>query len=200
MSNTSATGGYLFPLPPPAPAPIEGQSFNRFLNEVVVGISGLPGSFVRPRWQPEPANVPNLNEDWLSFGIQSKRADTYAVELHDGSGDGSDEIQRHETVEVLLSFYGPNADANLEIFREGLQVAQNREVFQLNAMGQTETGDAITIPALVKERWYYRVDMTWIFRRQIRRIYPVLNLLSFDGTLNADGSIEIIDGISVVSA
>jgi len=172
---------------------MEGQTLNRFLNEVMVGLTGLPGKMVRPRWQPEPANVPGLNENWLAFGVMRKIPDTYAVELHycDNElippGRGYDELQRHETFEILLSFYGPDADSNVEIFRDGLQIAQNREVFQNNAMGLVETGEALTIPALVKERWYYRVDITMIMRRQIRRIYPVFNLLSFDGDLRANG-------------
>lgn len=187
---TSATGGFL--LPAASPAPKEGQTLNRFLNEIMVGLTGLPGKMVRPRWQREPANIPEIDENWLAFGVMRRIPDTYAVELHysesslDPPGAGNDELQRHETFEMLLSFYGPDADSNLEIFREGLQIAQNREVFQNNAMGLVETGEALTIPSLVKEQWYYRVDMTMTMRRQIRRNYPVFNLLSFVGGLEAN--------------
>ena len=146
-----------------------------------MGLTGLPGNMVRPRWQPEPANIPDFGVDWCAFGIQRKLPDTYAQVQHDSTGEGTDKLQRHETVEILLSFYGPNADMSLELLREGLQIAQNREVLQQNSMGLVETGEAIVAPSIVKDRWLYRVDMTLTIRRQIKRVYPVLNLLSAEG-------------------
>lgn len=190
MSNTSATGGPL--VPASSPAPLLGQALNRFLSAWLVGICGLPGTAVLPRWQPEPANLPT--GPWMAFGITKRRADTFA---YVGRGipdidDSYDELQRHEELTILCSFYdlGVNgqADAFAEMLREGLQVPQNLEPLQLAGMGLVETGELIAVPSLVKERWLYRVDLPLVIRRQIVLRYPVLTLLSADITLEAEVS------------
>lgn len=190
MTNSSATGGYL--VPAPSPAPLEGQDFNRFLQQIVVGITGMEGNLVRPRWQPEPPNWPAVGSDWAALGIIGRKADTFAVELHDPNGDGSSELRRHEEVELLVSFYGPNADLNAELLRDGLQISQNREVMQLASMNLVETGECLAVPSLEKDKWLYRVDLRVVIRRQIRRVYPVLNLLSANGTLNTDEPLQSV--------
>lgn len=187
MSNTSATGGPL--APETTPAPLEGQDLNRFLQQVVAGISGLDGTVIFPRWQKEPPNLPSVGVNWAAVGIVRRDPDTYAAILHDPDGGGGDELQRHETIEMLASFYGPQADSYLEIFRDGLQIAQNREVLQLAGMGLVDTGEAIAVPSLVKDQWLYRVDITMTIRRQIRRVYPVLNILSSGGTITTDNGL-----------
>ena len=184
MPNTSATGGYLAPAA--SPAPLEGQSFDDFLQQVVVGISGVEGKYVRPRWQRTPPNQPDFDVDWIAFGITSQRPDTYAYVGPFGTGAAGETIQRHEACDILLSFYGPNATAVMERFREGTQIAQNREALFLAGMAHVETGEAVRLPRLDKEQWLMRVDLTWAVRRIIMRTYPVLNVLSFHGVLRTD--------------
>lgn len=179
MPNTSASGGYL--LPASSPAPLEGQSFEDFLQQIFVGLTGIDGSFVRPRWQPDPPNQPARGQDWFAFGITDWDPDTYGVELH--KADGSSDLQRHETVNILISFYGPNASTYMAMLRDGLQIAQNREIFQTNAMGLVQTGRALNVPSLVKEKWLNRIDLTMTMRRLILRTYPILNLASANGIL-----------------
>lgn len=186
--NTSATGGYLTP-DPIGPQPLEGDALVDFMQAIVVGITGLDGRMVRPRWQPEPPNLPNADESWVAIGITSTRRDTNAYVQHDGDGDGADNLQRHEEIDLLTSFYGPQADEYVSLLRDGLQVAQNREVMQLAGMGLVDTGDAIRAPTLVKDRWLHRIDMRVTVRRQILRRYPVLNLQSAQGTLHT----EVVD-------
>jgi hypothetical protein len=108
------------------------------------------------------------------------------------AGDGADEMQRHEFVELLCSFYGPDADTYCGLFRDGIQVAQNREVLQLAAMGVVGTGDPLPVPSLVKDQWLYRVDLPLTIKRQIRRNYPILNLLSAEGTIEAQRGEQLV--------
>lgn len=182
MSNTSATGGYL--LPADSPAPLEGQAFEDFLQQVFVGISGLDGENVRPRWQPEPPDQPARDVDWMAFGIREWNPDVYAVEEHEP--DGTSNMIRHETVQIMFSFYGPNASAVMAQLRDGFQIAQNREVLQTNAIGIQETSEATHRPSLVKEKWLVAIDMSLVIRRQILRTYPILNLASTSGTIYTD--------------
>lgn len=186
MSNTSATGGYL--VPAASPAPLEGQSLNRFLQQFVVGITGLDPTLVRPRWQPEPPNMPAVDATWVAIGITSRRADTFAAIVRDPTGDGADTVQRHEEFDLLCSFYGPAADDTASMLREGLSVAQNREPLGLADMGLVSVSDTMAAPALINDRWQYRLDMTVTIRRQIRRTYPVLSILTAGITVTIDST------------
>lgn len=183
MANTSASGGYL--VPAASPNPIQGEGLEDFMHAVLAGISGLAVTLIRPAWQPEPPNIPNL-EQWLAFRIASQVPDTYAVEQHSPTGDGSSTLIRHEVFSLVVSAYGRYARELLAKIVDGFQIAQNREVLFLNGMGLVETGDLIPAPSLYKEKWMYRVDTTIRIRRQILRSYPVLNLLSAQATLNAE--------------
>lgn len=174
--NTSATGGYL--TPNASPAPLEGQALLNFIHDWMCGICGLPGNMMRPRWQPEPPNIPQDGTDWAAFGITGKASDTFAAELHFGTGLGYNEVRRHEVISVIVSFYGPNADNYCHTLREGMQVAQNREVLGLNNFGLVASGDVVTMPEMIKDKWLYRVDLTFQLRRQIVRDYGVENLAS----------------------
>lgn len=191
MANDSATGGPL--TPELVPAPLEDIALDDFLHDLIVGITGLDNTLVRPRWQPEPANLPDVGTNWVAFGIVSKEADTYAVEQHIATGQGFDYLKRQEVLNIFCSFYGPQAGSYAELLRDGLQIAQNREVLQLNMMGLVETKETITAPSLVKDKWLFRVDLMVRIRRQILRQYPVLNVLSAQGTIDVETFIDDIE-------
>ena len=190
MTSDSSTGGFLSPSGSP---PLDDDALDDFLQALVVGITGLPGQMVRPRWQEEPPNLPPVGTNWAAIGVTHRTADTFAVEQHDGSGQGADTLIRHESVDLLCSFYGPLAETNGALLRDGLGIAQNREVLQANSMGIVSVGDLTKAPELVKNRWLNRTDLTVVIRRQITRTYPVLNLLSAEITLETDAATKIIN-------
>lgn len=195
MTNTSATGGYL--APEASPAPLEGQDLNRFLQQVVVGVTGLSGTLVRPRWQAVPPNLPAAATVWAAVGVLSRPSDTFPHVLHDPDVLGADVLTRNETLNLQVSFYdtGTNgqADKFCAILRDGLVIAQNREVLGLNGMVLNSTGDPQPVPALLKQRWLYRVDLPVVIVREVRRVYPILNLASFVGTLVNDVGLPALD-------
>lgn len=192
MLNDSRSGG---PLLPDAlgPQPLEGQALNQFLQSWFVGITAIDPTLIRPRWQPEPANIPDAGDFWVAFGLTRRVADAYVSMVHDPDADeglGADIMQRHETLELLVSFYdlGVNgqADSYAALFMDGLQVPQNRELLDLNAFGLVEASNPVAVPVLFKERWLYRVDLALTMRRRITRKYPVRNLISAQGTIITD--------------
>lgn len=179
MLPDSSTGGYVTPAQ--TPAPLEDENLENFFQAIFVGITGLNGQVVFPRWQESPPNLPEYGTDWAALGITSRIADTYAAFVHDGAGEGTDQMQRHETINLLCSAYGPNSGRTMGSFRDGLQVAQNRDALIAGGMGQVDTGDLVSAPEMFKDRWLRRIDMRWTVRRAIWRTYPILNLLSAQG-------------------
>jgi len=188
MPNTSATGGYL----DPATNPLDDDALVDFLQAVVAAISGLPGALVRPRFQEEPPNLPKRGTTWAGVGLGDQESDIMGHVEHDPTigTDGGDVLRTHETLQILCSFYGPQARARAHQLADGLKVAQNREVLTLAGMGLQSVGRMIQTSELIKERWLARTDVTVTIRREIRREYPVLSLLSASGTITPDPGSE----------
>ena len=148
------------------------------LQSVVVGMTGLNGKMVRPRWQPQPPVQPEYTVNWVALGVSKYKVDTFAYEGHAGAGDGTSTVERDEIIHVLHSFYGPNCSGYCERFRDGFEVAQNRDILAANSLGLIEVGEAMQVPALFKERWVPRVDVLVMYRRRTTRTYNIRNLLS----------------------
>lgn len=182
MANNSASGGFLAPAA--SPAPLEGVALQDFLQSVVVGVTGLAGANVRPRWQAEPPNLPAITTNWAAIGEQRRHKETFAAVLHDATDAGQDLLVRHQELYILVSFYGPGADHYADVLADGLQIAQNRATLRAQAFDLVETGELTTVPELIKDRWYYRTDLPITFRRRVERRYDVLNLLDADVQIN----------------
>lgn len=192
MPNTSATGGYILPNGTPA-APLQDLALVLVFQRLVVGVTGLPGDMVRPRWQPNPPNMPNNGVSWVALGISAQTPQGFPYIEHDGTGDGRDLFQRQETVTVLGSFYGPDAGKNAGLVSDGLMVEQNRYELVENRIGLVYVDEARAVPSLINNQWYNRLDMPITVNREILRAYPVLNLLSATigvVTTGPSGSVE----------
>lgn len=212
--NTSATGGYL--LPYNVPAPLEGQDLFRFLQQIFVGITGMPGTAFFPRWQfPDVVNLPTTV--WAAFGIVKRSNPKFSYQRHvpqSGSDPEHDEFQTHETLEILVSFYSPDgtADYYAALLRDGLYIPQNLAILNTQNASLVDTGDLRTVPSLVKERWLYRVDLPVRIRRQIVRWYAIQDLVAASVTVNNesftttilvirhDGDVTTGEGSDIVSA
>lgn len=188
-NNTSATGGPL--VPASSPAPLEGLELNQFLAQLVAGVTNLDPTLVRPRYQAEPPVIPAVGTAWCAVGSQNRRSETFAYIKHNADGNGSDELQRSEELDVLCSFYDLGttgiADYYAAILRDGLEIEQNQEVLRLVGMQLVAPpSEARAIPTLLHQRWRYRVDAMFQIRRRVRRRYPVLTLLSGRVILHAN--------------
>jgi hypothetical protein len=174
--------------------PVNDDNLDDFLQAYIVCLTAMEGPTVRPRWQAEPANLPTVGTNWAAFGVTAESSDVFAaVQHHSADGAGFDEMQRQQEMEVLVSFYGPNARALAQLFRDQLQIGQNREPLTLQDMGLIETGDVLHVPSLVNEKYLHRADINFRIRRRVVRQYPVLDLLVADIDLKVeekrDGSV-----------
>jgi len=179
----SSTGGYL--LPAVTSPPLEDAALDAIFQQMVVGITALPGNMVRPRWQPNPPKQPEPITNWCALGVTTQELDAGPAIVHNPTGNGTDTYIRHQQIDVLCSFYGPNAKQYAQQLEDGLAIPQNLEQLKLSDMNCIETGQIRAAPDLINEQWIRRYDMAIVFRRKITRTYQVLNILTASGTVIA---------------
>lgn len=187
MPNTSATGGYLQQVA----GPLEGLDLRRFIGTVLVGVSGFAPELVRPAWQQNPPPVPNIDTNWMAFGITARRADNdpYQVEKDDGLRTL---MLRHEELDIMLAFYGPDCLQKAAEVREGFELTQNTESLLLAGMAYIDLSDIIHAPELVNDRYFDRADTTLTIRREVRREYRILNFVSANGAIHANRDVTTL--------
>ncbi len=171
----SSTGGYL--VPAASPVPLQDKELYEALQSAVVGITGLDGTLVRPRWQPEPSLIPQAGECWIAIGVTDREADVFPFLGFFPLNTLNYQMQRHEEFTMLASIYdlGYNgqADTVAAVLRDGIMVPQNNEALAANGIYVVGDSDLAVAPTLFKSRWMYRVDLKIRFRRQITRQYSV---------------------------
>jgi hypothetical protein len=193
--NTSATGGYL--LYHDDLNALTDSQLQNFLHDWIAGITGFAAGNVRPRWQVEPGNLPDVMVDWIAFGITSKITQGYPFLKHVDSTDfypnGHDELHSHRRIKVLITIYGPNAERTEMILSRGAYVAQNREPLGVVNIGLVGCGDSTTIPEFIKQQWMMRVDLPIEFNQEVILDYNVLNILSSGTTITTEEFVNVSD-------
>lgn len=171
-------------LQPTSTLPIPGRlSLTQFIQTVFVGVSGLPGPLVRPKWQVEPPKQESLTTNWMAIGIDAAIPDANGFLGADSHGIVNS--QRHETLEIGLSIYGPDALDTYGLLRDGFQIPENREALRSANMGFVEITAARKVPELVHQRFIDRVVGSVFLRREIQRVYPIVTLISATGTIHS---------------
>ncbi len=180
MANTSATGGYL--VPTSSQGLPGGLSLEDFLHTVIYGISGFTDKkLIRPKFQLNPPKAPDIEVNWIAFAVVNNTGDANAwVGMNP---DETTTLQRQEALEIQLSFYGPNAQDNMALFRDGFQLQQNNDGLRAANMGFVGLSAGIRGPDLVNDRWRDRWETSLFLNRQRQRVYPVLAFVSAAGTI-----------------
>lgn len=180
--NTSRTDGYLRPTAG-RPAPAYDDALDDIFQGHVIGITGLPGPLVRPRWQPRPPKQPEPDVDWCSVGVKLIEPTAGPFIEHEGTSitdpdDGVDVRSWHEEIELLASFYGPHASGYASMFLDGCGIPQNAAQLRKHGISFVSSGPPTPAPDFINQRWVRRVDVSMTFRRKTTRTYNVRNLSS----------------------
>ena len=177
VSDTRSVGV----LRPAVPFPDDDLALDIVLQAWIVGLTGLAGSLVRPRWQPAPPPMPDQDVNWCAIGILNQTADDNNWTGHNGAGDGgigSSTMQRHELLDGLATFYGPASSGYAGLVRDNSQMDQNNDMLDPHGIAFVGAGEIRIVPDLINQIWVRRADLPLVLRRQITRTYPVRTLLS----------------------
>ncbi len=175
--NTSATGGYLLPDGEAIP---NDQLLEDILQGLIVGVTGLSGEWVRPRFQTEPLPIPKITQDWVAFAVQNQTPD-------DGPYFEQSENQtsiRHERLEVFLSFYGPNGQMYANRLVNGLAIPQNMDQVFKHGIKFVEVGRVLTAPDKINEQYVHRFDVTAVFNRKTKQAHLIKTFQDFEIKIN----------------
>jgi len=177
---SSGAAGFLAPLT----APIYDNPLDDFFHAFLVALSTIPGALVRPRWQPEPPNLPPFTTDWMAWGIVDVDEDRFAYQdlVETESGDQF-VVERDEILTMLMSFYGPRAGQLGKQVSASMQLSQNRSYLRTQNMTLIEVMGQARVPALLKEKWVPRVDQRVLFRRRATWAYQVHTIESAQASL-----------------
>lgn len=180
----STQPGYLGPSPTET---LDQLDWENFLQACVAGISGLPGTLVRPRWQPNPPPTPDVTIDWAACGITRTTGRFSPYHHHYAETEpGFDRSSRQEQVFYRVSFYGPHAGDLCAILRDGLFIDQNRQLWRENAVGLVEAERIDHVPELFRQQWRDAYHLEIILNREVRRVYNVRTLLRAKGTITGN--------------
>lgn len=175
---SSSAAGFLAPLA----SPIYDNPLDDFFHAFLVALSTIPGKLVRPRWQPEPPNLPAFTTDWMAWGIVDVEADNFAFQ--GVPADDQFVVERDEVLTMLMSFYGPRAGQLASQVSASMQLSQNRFYLRAQNITLIEVMNQSRVPALLKEKWVPRVDQRVRFRRRASWAYQVHQLEDFKAGLD----------------
>lgn len=167
---------------------IYGVPLEDLFGDVIRGITGLPANMVRPAYQDDPPTWPQFDVDWCAFKVYVEPVLYNAYKTL--QEDLVYTVQGTEVLQVTASFYGPNFQQVERSWRDGIQLAQNRDALAAEGIEFIQFADPVTVPVFMKEKWVKKIDIRGTFHRWSTRIYRVRQLLSADGTIHADQTPE----------
>lgn len=173
---------------PVAPEPVYDKALEDIFQGVVKGIVGLPGNLIRPRWQQDPPNLPSYDASWIAFGLTIGPKQWDAYKKFDTAANAY-VVEGSEAIVMAASFYGPQNEALHRKLEDGLQLDLNRADLEAQKIKYIGAGDPVNLPALLKEMWYLRVDVSFAFSRWVRRVYPIDSINSAAGSIKASDAV-----------
>jgi hypothetical protein len=189
--STSATGGYLVQTETPLPGDL---TFEQYIQQVFVGMLGVDGTQVRPKWQKNAAKFdPTPEDNTLMFGVTEVLPDANSFQKFDS--EGNTVMQRHEEISILCSFYGELSKQRAIQLRDAFEISQNRDALREANMGLKSISPTTNVSELKGQVWFKRVDMTIVLKRQVDKTFSVLALVGVQGTIEGQKSNDQIENV-----
>ncbi len=162
--STSATGGYLSPT-------TARPNFNHLIHDLIVGITSLDNTVVRPRNQKNPPPPPSFGTDWIAYGLSTIQADGFAYVADNTT------VSRQESFVVSVAIYGDNAEVTARNLRDGLEIVQNWEAVK-DYIRFVGSDNIMRVPELHNGRWLKRYDFSFSVRQSATQTYNILTIES----------------------
>jgi hypothetical protein len=154
------------------------------IDATIVGITGLSGTLVRPRWQPTPPVQPDGNTNWVAVGITPLRRNQPQLQIiQQDDGDYLLTHNHQQELDVLCSFYGPDARGFAELLADGITIPNNRWVLEANSIRFIRMGETRSVPSIVNASWINRADIVMTLTRDITRTYDIPSILAATATV-----------------
>ena len=191
MPNDSTTAGFLVPV---GAVPTHDRALEDLIQVAIAGITGLPTALVRPRYQQVVPNQPDFETNWCAFGVSVSGQDTFAYQRHVPSlvSGGDSVVERDEFLDILTSFYGANNNQFMARWRDGLSIDQNRAQLASYGIKLIGLGTPVPVPALLKNQWTRRVDLTCQFARRVSTTFGIRSIQSAEVILDTEDQSTVI--------
>ncbi|WP_428848012.1 phage neck terminator protein [Serratia marcescens] len=171
MSNDSTTPGYLTPV---SDGPTYDEALERQISRWIRGVTGMEKDNVYPRWTDPQPQIPKNGTTWCAFGITGVQEDANPAYIQ---GAENAEQWSHETIDILVCFYGPQGMTVATRFRDGLFVSQNNDELKNNDLTLLDCGRIFNLPELINNQWVRRYDIAVRLRRKVIREYGIKSLV-----------------------
>ena len=193
--NNSTTRGYLAQTDAP---PAEDIDLDMLIQPAVVGITGMLDALVVIKGQEVPPDQPDRPVTWCAIGTTGIDQDQYPSEVHVGSAEGGQGISRFflgEEIEVMASFYGPQARAMASRLAAGLKVQQNTDQLRASGLAYVRFERLTNLADLENEEYVRRCDAVFLLRRMVGRTYSIRNVerLAAEAVVDTAGPAVLAD-------
>ena len=165
MSNDSTAPGYLTPVH----GPTYDEALERQISRWIRGVTGMEkitfirAGLTRNRRYRKRHYLVRLRHYWRTGRCQPR---VYP-------GDESAEQWSHETIDILVCFYGPQGMTVATRFRDGLFVSQNNDELKNSDLTLLDCGRIFNLPELINNQWVRRYDIAVRLRRKVIREYGI---------------------------
>jgi hypothetical protein len=188
----------------PASLPVNDDALTDILQAWLVGLSGLPGCMVRPWWQVEPPQQPDIEENWIAIGIgdSDRDFDTYSAHVAgnnvpDPRVPGYNVTYRNQTLTIHVRSYGKDAQGNADAIWNNAQISQNRALLLQQGFALVRVEKPTVGTDIVKERWVPVWDFDMRLRRAVSLQYPIDDFASAGVTVTLDTDPPLVETIAV---
>lgn len=173
----------------PVPQSLDDDALTDVLQALVVGLTGLDASLVRPRWQPQPPTQPDPMTNWCAIGITTYTGTDYPEVTYENE---TGTVHRLERLDVLASFYGPGANTKAKQLREGVYIWQNYALLARSGIKLRGADEITHMPELVNTQYVPRSDVPISFMRMAEHAVPVASILKVPLEINADNGDRVV--------